>query len=645
VEFFDYGPGALMVYRFGDFELREKDFCLLRDGLRVALEPKNLRVLLQLVSHAGHLVEKTTLLDTVWANTFVEENTLTRSIAVLRQELGDSSRNPTFIQTIPTRGYRFIAPVTTAAATSQSSPAPVDSSPQPALVAGTGSDRLAMHPWLRPAAVVAALLLIVAISSIFLWPRYKTTAAAPPALVSIAVLPIQNHTGDPSLDYVSDGTTQSIIQDLAGTLGLRVIGSTTVFHYRDVSQDARSIGHTLGVDAVLEGRLERNQDRLVLNMELTRTNDSSILLSHPYLSDIGDLPGAQADILHDTLQALSFDTGKLRGKVPLGPHTSNAAAYEENLRGEALTRTDSEQAFREAIHHFEKATRLDPSFDRAWSDLAQAHLFLAIYYESPLEHMPIARRAALRALQLNPSLPEPHGSLGVIDLLYDWDYASAASELEKEGAMRSAMSLLACTVHLREQTGHARGAEEEVRRLLSYDPQSEMLVSELGCAAYYEHHYDEAIRSYKSAMELDPASPLPYLGLGRSLTERGDYREAIDVLDAFAKRNGFAPPILLGEAGYSCAISGDRTCAMQRMDALEKQAKSAYVDPYLIALIYHGLRDHTQTINWLTKAAAVHSTLLFSILSDPMWQDAQTDPGVIAIVKRMEAKPPASAGE
>lgn len=447
-----------------------------------------------------------------------------------------------------------------------------------------------------------------------------------------------NQTGDAALDYVSDGMTQSIIQDLAGIAGLRVIGSTTVFHYRDTPQDAQNIGHKLSVDAVLTGRLQRSENKLVMNMEMMRTSHNSILLSHQYLSDTADRIGVQADVLHDTLQALSFDTGHLGAQSPLHPHTNNSAAYEEDLRGEALTRTDSPQAMREAVVHFQKATELDPNFDRAWSDLAQAHLFLGVYYESPLDHMPVARRAALRALQLNPSLPEPHGTLGLIDLLYNWDSAGAASELEKEGATRSAMSVLACTAHLRDRSGQARGAEEEVRRQLSYDPQSEMLISELGCAAYYEHHYEEAVRSYRSAMELDPSSPLPYLGLGRSLTQLGKYREAVDVFDSFSKRNGFAPPILLGEAGYTCAIAGDRACAMQRVASLEEQARSAYVDPYLIALIYHGLRDHDQTIYWLKKAAAVHSSLLFSVLSDPMWQDAQGDPQLIAIVDEMKSR-------
>lgn len=630
-----------MVYRFGDFELREKDFCLLRRGSRVALEPKNLSVLLELVRHAGHLVEKNTLLDTVWANTFVEENTLVRAITVLRHELEDRPRNPTFIETIPTRGYRFIAPVEVAPAVPVplASPAAGEGSVGGASVAGAEAERPAKRSWLPRLALLAALLVAAAAVSIPFWSRHKAAAAvAHPASLSIAVLPIVNQTGDPALDYVSDGTTQSIIQDLAGIVGLRVIGSTTAFHYRDVPRDAQSIGHKLGVDAVLTGRLQRSQNKLVLNMEMSQTSDNSILLSHQYLSDATDHIGVQADILHDTLQALSFDTGRLGAQSPLRPHTNNPAAYDENLRGEALTRTDSPQAIHEAIVHFQKATELDPNFDRAWSDLAQAHLFLGVYYDSPLDNMPVARRAALRALQLNPSLPEPHGVLGLIDLLYNWDYAGAASELEKEGATRSAMSVLACTAHLRDRTGQARGAEEEVRRQLSYDPQSEMLISELGCSAYYEHHYEDAVRSYRSAMELAPGSPLPYVGLGRSLTQLGRYQEAVEAMDSFSKRNGFAPPILLGEAGYTYALAGDRKAAMQRVATLEGQAKSAYVDPFLIALIYHGLQDHDQTIYWLNKAAAVHSALLFSVLSDPMWQDEQADPQLIAILGKMESK-------
>ncbi|QNI37196.1 winged helix-turn-helix domain-containing protein [Edaphobacter albus] len=632
------GEGTLMIYRFGDFELREEDFSLIHNGSRVALEPKTLLVLLHLVKHAGHLVEKSSLLDTVWANTFVEENTLARAITVLRHELGDSPRDPKFIQTIPTRGYRFIAAVEAQAALSSSVPPVADTFMQPATTASTSSNPQPIRRWLPEMVAIAVLFVLIATAFMFFWPWHRTNAVVRPALISIAVLPIQNRTGEPSLDYVSDGMTQNTIQALAGISGLRVIGSTTAFHFRDTTQDAQSIGHTLGVNAVLVGRLQRNQDRLVLNMELNQTSDNTILLSHQYLSDLANLRDVQADLLHDTLQALSFDTARLGGQSPLRPHTDNPGAYEENLRGEALIRTDSHQAFREAIGHFQNATQMDSQFDRAWSDLAAAHLFLGIYYESPLDHMPIARRAAQRALELNPSLPEAHGSLGVIDLLYDWDSASAASELEKEGALRSAMSLLACSVHLREQAGQARSAEEEVRRLLSYDPQSEMLISELGCAAYYEHHFDDAVRSYRSAIELAPSSPLPYLGLGRSLTELGHDQEAVEVLDSFAKRNGFAPPILLAESGYTCAVSGHPDAAMQRMHALEKQAKSMYVDPYLFALIYHGLHDHDQTIFWLKKAAAVHSALLFSVLSDPMWQNAQADPQFMAIVETMKSK-------
>src|SRR5665213_1305237 len=163
-----------MIYRFEDFELREEDFCLLRQGSRVALEPKNLRVLLQLVSHAGHLVQKSTLLDTVWADTFVEENTLVRAVAVLRHELCDRRREPRFIQTIPTRGYRFIAPVEALPEGSQLLPVPEDAPRQS--IAAAEPERLPARSWLPTAAVLAVCLLVVATTSILLWRRHRTIA-------------------------------------------------------------------------------------------------------------------------------------------------------------------------------------------------------------------------------------------------------------------------------------------------------------------------------------------------------------------------------------------------------------------------------------------------------------------------------------
>jgi len=175
--------------------------------------------------------------------------------------------------------------------------------------------------------------------------------------------------------------------------------------------------------------------------------------------------------------------------------------------------------------------------------------------------------------------------------------------------------------------------------MLAYDPLSARLISELGCVAYYHRHYDEAVRSYTAAMEIDPNSPLPYWGLGKSLTQLGKYQQAIEVLDSFAKRNGVAPPILTAESGYSLAKWGKKKEARERIEQLVAGSHSGFVDPFFIALVHLGLGEKEETFAWLAKAEDVRSVFLISILTDPKWEELLTDPRVGAMVARMSAKP------
>src|SRR5580704_13679751 len=241
-----------MVYLFDQFELREKDFCLYEDGKRIALEPKALRVLLLLLSKAGHLVEKDFLLETVWSNTFVEENNLTRTILVLRRALGDNRHNRIFIETVPTKGYRFVHEVRQVPEEedlSNASAVAIEGMPGegPAIASGAiqedgrprvGRPGLSILRRYLPMAV-ALVVLTVAVCG---WWLYRMHTKAYSSLQpSIAVLPIVNQTGDSGNDYISDGVTESSIQQLSGIAGVRVIGSGSVARYKGAQQDVRSV--------------------------------------------------------------------------------------------------------------------------------------------------------------------------------------------------------------------------------------------------------------------------------------------------------------------------------------------------------------------------------------------------------------------
>ena len=487
---------------------------------------------------------------------------------MLRRALGDDRHDRIFIETVPTKGYRFVHEVRQVPEEedlSHASAAAIEGMPgeEPAIASGAIQEAGRFREGLPGLSIwrrylpVAVALVVLTVAVCGWWLYRMHTKAQPPLQPSIAVLPIVNQTGDSGNDYISDGVTESSIQQLSGIAGVRVIGSGSVARYKGAQQDVRSVGRTLGVDTVLQGHLRRADGRLMLVIELCRVSDGSVLLSRDYLLEDKDLQPVQADLVRDTLQTLGVDTGTESSKSQLHTHTNNPMAYEEFLRGEAVAQGDSPVELHEAVRHFEKATAIDPGFDLAWAASAEFHLMLGIYFEAPREHMEIARRDAQRALELNHGLDQARGSLGLIELVYDWNLAAAASELEPAQSARIAVTELGCTVHLLDQTGRPRNAEEMVRRMLVYDPQSARLISELGCVAYYHRHYDEAVRSYTAAMEIDPNSPLLYWGLGKSLTQLGRYQQAVEVLDSFAKRNGCRASHTHGRVGLFARKVGE----------------------------------------------------------------------------------------
>jgi DNA-binding winged helix-turn-helix (wHTH) protein/TolB-like protein/tetratricopeptide (TPR) repeat protein len=647
--------------------LREEDFCLSRAGQRIPLEPKSLRVLLRLVRRAGHLVDKQSLLDTVWAGTFVEENTLARTVAILRRELGDDSRKPRLIETVPTRGYRFVAPVEVRQVSVPSELSPAENGvkdlpgrelSEGAAVslkgeAGGGTTagrhllpakRSSWRPVRASTGKVALSVVLAAVLSVtagIWWHSRLRERSVPAPEPSIALLPITNETGDPKTGHIADGVTESVIRQLSSVPGLRVIGGASVFRYKHDQQDPRSVGRTLGVGDIMQGHLRRLDGHLVLAIELSRVDDGTVLLSHQYLAEESDLRPVQADLVRDTLRSTGTGAGQSQSASYLRSPTGNAEAYQEFLRGESTTTGTSPAELHEGVRHLERATELDPDFALAWAELAQEHLILGLYFEAPLSHMPIARQYAQRALKLNNDIAVAHGTLGLVSLVYDWNYAAAMSELEPAESTRSAVSSLACTAHLLSQAGRARKADEILQNSLAYDPESGALINELGCVAYYHRQYEDAVAYFRKSMERDPNSPLPYWGLGKSLTQLGRFQEAVESLNRFSARNGGPPPLLIAESGYTLARWGKRNEARARLEQLSRLSKTIYINPFFPALIHLGLDERDLTFQWLSKAADDRSTFLISILTDPKWESLLTDPRLGAIVARMRADPSA----
>ena len=489
--------------------------------------------------------------------------------------------------------------------------------------------------WVLALAAACLLVVVVGVAAAWRFGRSPARERASAPVVSLAIVPMVNKTGDASLSYVADGLTDDLIRQLSQVPALRLMARSTMFRYRDRAGDAGAIAKALHVDTVMTGELRRTPEHLSLAVEVSRTSDGSVLLDREYLADTEDLRVVQAEVQRDVLRKLSAESSALDPTRVLRSVTSSPQAYQEFLEGDALARNGAPPDLHQAIEHFAKAVALDPQFDLAWSALASEHVLLGLYFEAPREHMPVAREFAQRALQINPSLGEAHGSLGLIHLVYDWDLPAADAEMATAGAEEAAVSTLSCTAHLIEQKGRPRRAEEFLRRMLTFDPQSSSLMAELGCVDFYRGDYGAALRHYQEALAADPQSPVAYWGMGKTLNAQGKHAEAIRVLESFERRNGFEPPLLDAEMGYAMGASGDRGRALAMVRRLQTKGEQMFVDPYLLAVIYASMNDRDAAFASLKKALEVRSSFAISLLTEPKWEPFRGDPRFAALVEQM----------
>jgi serine/threonine-protein kinase len=553
--------------------------------------------------------------------------------ARLREYYAEQGRNDTLVIDMPKGGYRAIF---TERELSGSAPDPAQrvmvAAPSPEIPAIPAKDTGIVRRVFRWEVAAAFGLCAFLAWALLVHNRAPRSAASAKAPIVLAVLPFSNQTGAAANKYVTDGLTDNLIRQLSELPRLHVMTRAAVD--RVSRQDAAT---RLGVKVLLTGTLERNAEgRLVLNSELSNAN-GTVLRSSQYMADESDLPSVQADIVQDVIQGLDIELDARQSAGAQRPLTSSPAAFQAFLRGESAARDPSAQGQHAALRDYDEAVRQDARFALAYSSMAQSHILLGLYFEPARDHMPLARQYAEHALALDPSMREAHGTLGLIHLVYDWDYAAAENELAVADARDSAMRALSCTAHLhllgdRENVRHA---EEDLHRMLEFDPGSPSLIAELGCVSYYTGRYADSIRYYREAVAADPQAAIIYWGLGRSLTREGHYGEALEVLKRFKGVNGFEPPVITAEIGYSEAASGDRRAALATVKRLEQESRVGYVDPYLIAVVYLGLKDGDNAYEWLNRAYVARSPFLISITTDPRWSASRGDSRFQEIWNRM----------
>jgi len=636
-------------YEFGPFQLDTAERLLLRDGEEVSLTPKVFDLLLVLVENNGHIFEKDELMKAIWPDAVVEEANLTRNISTLRKALGESQDAHPYIETIPWRGYRFVASVkdvmnnNTATAITLPTPPPALSETEEE---GSRSGELtATVPASNVASIVksirrrqvaaGAIAIALAFLAVAGWMLSLRSRTHPP-IESLAVLPFTSGS-DSQTAYLSDGITESLINNLSQLPNLRVIARTTAFRYKDQTADPSKIGRDLNVEAVLTGKVLLRGDTLIVQADLVNVADGSQLWGQQYTRKLSDIFALQAlistDIAEESQSKLTGEERRLLAKR----YTNDTEAYRLYQMGRFYWDKRTEDGFRKAIDYFRQATQRDPQYALAHAGLADAYIGMTFYnYLPPREAMPQAKASALEALKFDDRLAEAHASLAHVKVNYDWDWEGAERDFKRAIALNPRYSTAHqwYAVHYLTPKGQLQEALAEMSQARSLDPVSLVMNSFMGATLYFAGRRDQAIEQCYKTIELDPNFGVAHWHLGLALVQEGRFEEAIPELNKAVTLSG-GSPLMKAALGHAYAVSGRRGEAVKVLTEMLKLAEHSYVSASEIAAIYAGLGERDRAIAWLEKAAEERAFHLIYIKVRPEFAPLHSEPRFAALLRRV----------
>jgi TolB-like protein/DNA-binding winged helix-turn-helix (wHTH) protein/Tfp pilus assembly protein PilF len=585
--FFDFGP----------YRLDRQARVLLRDEAIVPLTPKVLDTLMVLLEHRGSVVSKDELLRSVWPDTFVEEGNLSQNISVLRKALAQGVGELPYIETVPKRGYRFVAEVKASPSLPDSPEESVRVEPvetQPTGLAGSPTVRFRI----RSAAVIGTTVLLCA--AVSFW-YYQSRHLGLPQIRSIAVLPLKNLSGNPEQDYFADGVTELLTGELSKALQVRITSRTSAKRYRDTDKPLPVIARELNVDALLEGSVIRSGNRLRVSARLIHVPTDRHIWAETYDRDLVDVLTLQIEIA----RAIAHEIG---AKGVIGNQRRTAAvnpdAFEAYFRARYYLDQRTATDINKAVSWYQRAIEVDPAYAPAYAGLADCYNQLGtvmVSDRSPLETRKMAMAAASRALEIDPALADAHAALAYSNL-YNWNWSRAEQGFER-----------ALTLNPNYAPGHlwfshylaARGqferALQEVRLASDLDPLSPIMRTQIGWILVYAHRIPDGVAQYRHVLEENPSYQWAQWQLGQGLMFLNDYGVAIETFQKDI-RNGDRSPSVLGTLGMAYGLAGRRKEAHDVLDELLALSQHRYVSPHSMMHIYIGLGDRDKAFEWLEQS-------------------------------------------
>ena len=604
-------------------------------------------LLILLVRQRGQLVSRSQIVDALWAkDVFVDvENGVNTAIRKLRQALRDAPDRPTFIETVPGKGYRFIAAVE---ALPDAVPSPLPPAAPTASVvvdaqtlgagvetAGSGAAVAVPEPGVdqralgrrASARLVLGALTVAALAGALLW-EWKRPADSG-ARVTIGVLPFDNLNGDPETDYLASGLTEDTIVSLGRIDPERVsvIGRTSMVAYRGTTKSLAEIGRELGTDYLVESSLRAERSHLRITARLIRVRDQVQIWSDSFDSNTSSILGLQQEISSAIAEQVRTRLSPERQRALARRHTQNADAYDFLLRGRYFFDQRTPEAMRRAVDFFQRATVADPTYSLGWANLAMAYGTSPINSDvDPRRVAPAAREAAVRAVAANPDVAEAQHALGHVNWAFEWDWPAAEAAFRRAIELDRSYSLVHLILaHLLSQTGRHAEAEPLTRRGRELDPLNPLSYALSSQVSFQARDYAGALQHANRAIALDQEFWIGHQMRGQALEELGDHDLALKALAAAARLSGQnSKPLSL--TGYILGRSGRTAEARDLLGALEMASSQQYVPPYALALVHAGLGDADAAFEWLDRAYAARDVHLMFLTVDVKWDRYRSDP-------------------
>ena len=625
---------------FKTFRLDTANHLLWRNGDRVALAPKAFDVLAYLVEHAGRLVTQEEILEALWSETYVNPEVVRKYILEVRKTLGDRPDNPEFIETVPKRGYRFVAavleesvaePLVAATSAAIEEPAPEENTgaaAPPEQEGPSGKHRL----WKLAVLPVLAVLVAAAIAVQYFRGARDRVDATSLKNTSIAVLPFSDMSAAKDQEYFSDGLAEQLINDLAKISGLKVVGRSSAFQFKGRNEDVRDVGRKLGVANVLEGSVRRDGNRVRITAELIKADDGFQLWSQTYDREIKDIFGVEDDIAQAATEALRLKLLGGNGQpVASNLRSTNPEAYQAYLQAEYFSgRGQSKKELGKALAYTDQAIKLDEKFASAWALRSSVQNEMAEYgLIDPTEGYREARDNAERAIALDPALASAYLALANTQIDYDWDWDAANISLTKAASLEPGnVEVFRLRSHLSRILGNLDQATRLYEQVVALDPLRPNSYSGLEYLLYVGGRYEDAQAALQKALDLNPQATYVHLTMGEALIVEGKPQQALAEIEKEPIEWGK----LTGQALAYHALGREQDSNAALASLIEKYGPAG---AFQIGQVYAYRGEADRSFEWLERAYKQRDPGLPEIKTDPLFKNLRRHPGYIALLKKM----------